>query len=78
MKEHGSSPHPGPWRIMRIDSGVTGIVLAIGFVIIGVVGVPIAKWFVMAGIGLGVGVAVLLRYMRKRPSDDPDPLRNLR
>jgi len=63
---------------MRIDSGVPGLILALGFVIMGVVGVPIAKWFVIAGVGLGVGIAVLLRYLRKRPSDDPDPLRNLR
>jgi hypothetical protein len=31
------------------------------------VGVPIAKWFLIAGIVLGIGVALLLRYLRKRP-----------
>ena len=62
---------------MRIDSGFPGLILAVGFVIMGIVGVPIAKWFVIAGVGLGIAVAVLLRFLRKRPSDDPDPLRNL-
>jgi hypothetical protein len=79
MKDHTPTPHPGPYRIMRINSESAGIIIAIGFVVMGVVGVPIAKWFLIAGIVLGVGVALLLRYLRKRPpAEDPDALRNLR
>jgi hypothetical protein len=50
----------------------------LGFVLMGIVGIPIAKWFLIAGIVLGIGVALLLRYLRKRPPEDLDPLRNLR
>ena len=79
MKDHSPTPHPGPYRIMRINSESAGIIIAIGFVVMGVVGVPIAKWFLIGGAVLGIGVAVLLRYLRKRPpAEDPDPLRNLR
>ncbi|MGI9101018.1 MAG: hypothetical protein ACR2IF_01115 [Terriglobales bacterium] len=79
MKDHAPTPHPGPYRIMRINSESAGIIIAIGFVVMGVVGIPIAKWFLIAGIVLGIGVALLLRYWRKRPpTEDPDPLRNLR
>ena len=64
---------------MRIDSESAGIIIAIGFVVMGVVGVPIAKWFLIAGGVLGIGVALVLRFLRRRPpADDPDPLRNLR
>jgi len=63
---------------MRINSESAGIIIAIGFVVMGVVGIPIAKWFLIAGIVLGIGVALLLRYLRKRPPEDLDPLRNLR
>jgi len=64
---------------MRINSESAGIIVAIGFVVMGVVGVPIAKWFLICGVLLGVGVAVVLRYLRKRlPAEDPDPLRNIR
>lgn len=79
MKDHTPTPHPGPYRIMRINSESAGIIVAIGFVVMGVVGVPIAKWFLICGVLLGVGVAVVLRYLRKRlPAEDPDPLRNIR
>ena len=78
MKDHSPTPHPGPYRIMRVDSESAGIIIAVGFVLMGIVGIPIAKWFLIAGIVLGIGVALLLRYLRKRPPEDLDPLRNLR
>ena len=63
---------------MRVDSESAGIIIAVGFVLMGIVGIPIVKWFLIAGIVLGIGVALLLRYLRKRPPEDLDPLRNLR
>ncbi len=78
MKDHAPTPHPGPYRIPRINSEGAGIIIAIGFVVMGLVGVPIAKWFLIAGIVLGIGVALFLRHARKHPPEDLDPLRKLR
>jgi hypothetical protein len=27
--ENATKPHPGPWRLMRVDSGLVGILIAI-------------------------------------------------
>ena len=78
MRDRTPNPHPGPYRIMRINSESIGIIIAIGFVVMGVVGVPIAKWFLIGGSVLSIGIALVLRYLRNRPAEDPDPLRNLR
>jgi len=50
---------------MRVDAEFAGILVAVGFVVMGVVGVPIAKWFLLGAFVLGVGVALLLRRTRK-------------
>ena len=65
MKHHDSSRHPGPWRVMRVDAEFAGIIVALGFVVMGLVGLPIAKWFLLGAILFGVGVAVLLRLIRR-------------
>jgi hypothetical protein len=63
---------------MRVDSGLAGMIIAVGFMVMGIVGVPIAKWFLIAGIMLGIGIAVVLRWWKRQPPEDPDPLRGLR
>jgi len=65
MKHHDSGRHPGPWRMMRVDSESAGIIVALGFVVMGLVGVPIAKWFLIGAIVLGGGVALVLRLTRR-------------
>ena len=50
---------------MRVDSEVAGILLALGFVVMAVVGIPLAKWFVLGAVLMGVPVALLLRFTRK-------------
>ncbi len=47
MKDHGSNPHPGRWRVMRVDSEVTGILVAVRFLVMGLVSLPIGTWFVL-------------------------------
>ncbi len=51
-------------RFMRIDSEFAGIIIAIGFVVMGVVAIPITKWFLLSAIVLGLAIALLLRCLR--------------
>jgi hypothetical protein len=64
MKRHETKPHPGPFRFVRVDAEFIGLVVALGFVVMGVVSIPIAKWFLLGALLLGAGVALLLRLVR--------------
>jgi len=50
---------------MRVDSEFAGLLVAVGFVVMGLVSMPIATWFVLGALLFGVGVALLLRCIRK-------------
>ena len=65
MKDRESKPHPGPFRIPQVDSESAGILIAIGFVVMGLVALPIAKWFFLSAIAIGVAFALLLHFVRK-------------
>jgi len=65
MKQHDTERHPGPWRVMKVDSEFAGLLLAVAFLVMGAVGLDIGKWFVLGALVLGVGVALLLRLTRK-------------
>lgn len=59
-------PHTGPWRIMQVDSGVAGIVIAVGFVVLGIVSMPaLTLIFLLGAVPLGVAVALLLHFTDK-------------
>ena len=59
-------PHPGPWRVMQVDSGVVGIAIAVGFVVLGLVSMPALTLILLLGaVPLGVAVALLLRFTDK-------------
>jgi hypothetical protein len=66
MKDHSAPRHPGPWRIMPTDAEFAGLIIAIGFVVMGLVALPIMKWFLLGALLLGGAVAVVLRLTRKR------------
>jgi len=68
MKDRDLSRHPGPWRVMRVDSEFAGVLVAIGFLVMGFVSMPIAKWFVLAAVALGAFVALVLRFTPKKYS----------
>ncbi len=65
MKNRDAERHPGPWRVMRIESGLIGIIVAIGFLLMGFVSMPVAMWFLLGAFVLGGGIALLLRFSRK-------------
>jgi len=50
---------------MRVDSEFAGLLVAVGFVVMGLVSMPLATWFLLGALVLGVGVALLLRCTRK-------------
>ncbi len=62
MKEHDANRHPGPFRFMRVDSEFAGLLVAVGFLVMGFVSMPIATLFVLWAVALGVVVALLLRF----------------
>ena len=62
MKQHQTEPHPGPFRIPRVDAEFAGILIAVGFVIMGVVAIPIAKWFLLGALALG-GLFAIVRHV---------------
>jgi hypothetical protein len=66
MKTHDEDRHPGPWRVMRVNSEFAGIIVAIAFVVLGVVGLPIGRWFLLGAILLGVVFALLIKLLRRR------------
>jgi hypothetical protein len=60
MKDHDTNRHPGPWRVMNVDSETAGILVAVGFLAMGLVSIPVARWFVLGCLALGGAFAVLL------------------
>jgi hypothetical protein len=52
-------------RFMPVDAEFAGIIVAIGFVVMGVVGIPIVKWFLLAAVLLGAAVALLLQVIHR-------------
>lgn len=51
---------------MQVDSEFVGLLVAVGFLIMGLVSMPIATAFVLGAIALGVVVALLLRFAPRR------------
>lgn len=65
MQDDGKR-HPGPWRIMQVDTGFAGIVVAAGLVVLGLVGLPtLTPVFLLGALPVGIAVALLLRATRK-------------
>jgi hypothetical protein len=65
MKDHDANRHPGPWRVMSVDSETAGILVAVGFLAMGLVSISVARWFVLGCLALGAVFAVLLRSAPK-------------
>jgi hypothetical protein len=71
MKVATPKPHPGPFRTMQVDAEVAGILVAIGFFVMGFVSVPIAKGFLLGAFGVGIGIAIVLALIRKVRNSKP-------
>jgi len=62
MKNYDAPKHPGPWRIMRGNAGFAGIIVAVGFLLMGLVTMPV---LILAAVPLGVAVALFLHFTSK-------------
>jgi hypothetical protein len=66
MQTETPKSHPGPFRTMKVDSELAGILVAVGFFVMGFVSVPIAKGFLVGTFVVGIGVAMVLWLIRRR------------
>ena len=51
---------------MQVDSELTGVLIAVGFLVMGFVSMPIAAVFVIGAVALGVVIALLLRFVPRK------------
>jgi hypothetical protein len=59
-------PHPGiTMHRIRVGAGVAGFIVVAGFLAIGLVGVPLFRYFLGLAIALGTGIAFGL-YLARR------------
>ncbi len=65
MNDREAPRHPGPFRIPRFEAGFAGIIVAGGFIALGLAALPLAKWFLLAAVCVGIVIAILLRIFRK-------------
>jgi hypothetical protein len=66
MQDDGK-PHRGPWRVMQVDSDFAGIFIALAFVVLGIVSMPILAPIILLGVlPMGIAVALLLRFTAKK------------
>jgi NhaP-type Na+/H+ or K+/H+ antiporter len=56
---------------MKVDSELAGILVAVGFFVMGFVSVPIAKGFLLGAFLVGTGIAVVLWLIQRRRESHP-------
>jgi hypothetical protein len=50
--------------MMKVGPGIVGIFLALGFIVLGVVGLPLARWFLLGAVLGGCLIALVLHLIR--------------
>lgn len=59
-------PHPGiTMHRIRVGAGVAGGIVVLGFLVIGLIGVPLFRYFLGLAIAVGGGVALGLYLVRR-------------
>ncbi|MGH9579545.1 MAG: hypothetical protein ACRD2R_01020 [Terriglobales bacterium] len=65
MKDRSAKYHPGiTMHAITVGGCVAGAIYAIGSMALVLIGIPIAKWFLLASVLGGVAVFFLLRSFR--------------
>lgn len=67
VKDHSVPRHPGPFRIPKLEGEFDAVLVAAGFIALGLAGLPIAKFFLLGAVLVGVAIAVLFRVVRRKP-----------
>jgi mannose/fructose/N-acetylgalactosamine-specific phosphotransferase system component IIC len=62
--------------VIPVDSEFAGLLVAVGFIVMGFVSVPIAKWFLLGALVLGVAAALMLHFIRKAADQAESKRRN--
>jgi len=65
MGSQEGGKHPGITMHRIPVAGIGGFIFAVGIVVLAVVGLPFAKWFLVGAVILGAGVVGILRLFRK-------------
>lgn len=65
VKVERPTPHPGPFRFIKADPEWFGIFIALGFVALGLLGLPIAKWFLLGVLLLGSLIALVFHFIHR-------------
>jgi len=59
-------PHPGiTMHRIRVGAGVAGAIVVVGFVTIGLVGVPMFRYFLGLAVLMGGGIALGLHWVHR-------------
>ena len=65
MKDRDANRHPGPMRLIQVNPEFAGILIAVAFVLLALIALPIAKWFLLGTVLVGGLVALTLRLCRR-------------
>jgi hypothetical protein len=68
--------HPGiTFHKMPVAAGLAGFVFAAGIVVMALLGLPVAKWFLLASVGGGLAVLGIIRLAhRLRPRTEEEEI----
>ena len=65
MKIHPANAHPGITMHKIPIKGAAGLIFTVGMLLIFLVGLPAARWFLALSLPLGVIIGVILRLTRR-------------
>jgi hypothetical protein len=63
--QDGGGRHPGITMHKIPVAGIGGLIFAVGIITLALFGLPLAKWFLLGAVVLGVGVVGILRLLRR-------------
>ncbi len=67
MKYRWTRPHPGiTMHKIPVDWNVGGLLFTVGVTLVFLIGIPIAKWFLLFALIAGGGVAWFLHWLHER------------
>jgi hypothetical protein len=58
-------PHPGINTRFTVGGGAAGFIVAVGIVLIALLGIPIVKYFLLFAVVAGAGIAAVMHWIRR-------------